>query len=441
MIPKLRLVRTSRQIMFLASFLWIAASDARAQNQSNGSQFQGSVFSPALENVSLSKGSVLIPTLILEGSYDTNLLQSQSGPRLAGIFQVVEGELKYDIRRPGNDLLLSYWGGERIYPAYSNLNGSMQDVRLQWQHRVTSRLDFALTSRWASLPGGAVLENNPGQGFPLLGSVPLATAFLQQRFNTSQTTMTVTEKLAPHLSAVLGGNFVDTTHSGENLINTKELDAYGGLSYMPARGQSFGLIYAQQWLKFGLGFGSSEVKSLFLSYTLGIAPKVSVSVFAGPSQVQQMAGVISNPGTLLGFAPGVQNIPLSTQRGTLGGAKIEKRDKRNTARLSYTRLVTGGSGYLSTVLQQSTEMNMSRSISPRLDLSLGGTYSQSTQIGASTQGFNTYYIAPALSYRWSRDVKLTVRNSYGKISGLPGSKPIDREEISFRLEYSLPPIL
>jgi hypothetical protein len=440
MLTKSKLAKTPRKTIFLVFFLGLTAAGAQAQNQTSGSQFQGSIFTPALENVSLSKGSVLIPTLILEGSYDTNLLQNQSGPRLAGIFQVVEGEFKYDIRNPGDDLLLTYWGGERIYPAYSNLNGSMQDARLQWQHRITSRLDFALTSRWASLPGGAVLETNPGQEFPLLGSVPAATAFLQQRFNTSQTTATATAKLAPHLSAVLGSNFVDTTHSGENLINTKELDAYGGISYVPASGQSIGVIYAQQWMKFGLGFGNSQVRTLFLNYALGIAPKVSISVFAGPSQVQQMASVISNPGTLLGFEPGVQSVPLSTQKGILGGAKIEKRDKRNTARAIYTRLVTGGSGYLSTVLQQTAEMSTSRSINPRLDLSLSGTYSQSSQIGGTTPGFNTYYVAPSLSYRWSRNLKLTLRDSYGKITGLPGSKPIDREEVSFRLEYSLPPI-
>ena len=148
MVPKSRIAKTSCYLTILVISLGLGPT-TRAQDQSQtiGKEFQGTIFSPSLESVSLSKGNLLVPTLILESSYDTNLLQSQSGPTLAGIYQVADGQLKYDVRRPGDDLLLTYWGGERIYPSYSTLNTTMQDVRLQWQHRITNRITFAATSR------------------------------------------------------------------------------------------------------------------------------------------------------------------------------------------------------------------------------------------------------------------------------------------------------
>lgn len=438
---KSRLARICGEAFLLAVCLSFGAAGTRAQNQTIGKEFQGTIFAPALEDASRSTGSVLVPTLILEGAYDNNLLQSQAGPQLAGTYQMAEGEVSYDIRHPGDDVLLRYWGGARFYPNYSTLNSTMQDARLQWQHRVTSRLELAATARYASLPAGAVLESNPGQGFPLLGSNLSAYSFLQQKYTTVESTVTVTGKLSPHTVAVFGGNFNDTTHSGASLIDTKELDAYAGIYYAPTRHQDIGVVYSQQWMRFGLGFGSSEVKSLYLSYSLQITSTLSVSAFGGPSLDQQLASAINSPGgSPPGVPPGLQALSESAHSGILGGLKIERRHRQNMVRASYTQLITTGGGYLSTVLQQMAEVSGSRSLSPHLDLSLGGTYSQSSQVGLSSLSFNTFYIEPSLHYVLSRNLKLTLRDSYGKIAGLAGGVPITREEVALRLEYTFPKI-
>ena len=428
------------QAALLALFLGIAGSGARAQNQTIGKEFQGTIFSPPLENVSLSKGSVFLPSLILEGNYDTNLLQSQGGPKLAGTFEVLEGELHYGYRHPGTDLLVSYWGGGRVYPKYSDLNSTMQDARFQLQQRVTGRIQLTFTQRWADLPGGAVLETTAGQGYTLSGGLPQGAVFLQQRFNTSESTGMLTGQLSRRTFMVLGSNYVDTTHSGKNLINMRELDVYGGIYFVPSRHQNLGVVFAQQLMKFGLGFGSSQVQSLFGSYSLSLSPTITVSLFGGPSRVHQLASLIDNSGNVLGIPSGQQTLPEKIQQGFLGGAKIERRVKHNTARVDYTQLVTGGAGFLSTVVQQTGEVTLSRSVSRRVDLSLGGTYAQNQLVGQSSLGFKNYYIQPGLQFRVTPHMRLTLRDSFGKITGLAGVAPIDREEISLRIEYTFPQI-
>jgi hypothetical protein len=435
------IARARGQAFILALSLGLLVAEAHAQNQTIGKEFQGTIFSPALEDVSLSRGSVLQPTLILESAYNNNLLQSQAGPQLAGAYQLAEGEVSYDIRHSGDDLLLRYWGGERFYPNYRSLNSSMQDARLQWQHRLTDWLQLTATSRYASLPAGAVLETNPEQGFPLLVSNLNSYSFLQQKFTTLEATVSATAKLSRHTFAVIGSNLNDTTHSSTNFISTKELDAYAGFYYAPTRHQDIGIVYSQQWMKFGLGFGSSEVKSLFLSYSLQLTSTLSVSAFGGPAQDRQLASAISSPsGTPPGVPPGLLALSETTHSGMLGGVKIERRHRHNVMRASYTQLVTTGGGYLSTVLQQMAELSASRSLSPHLDLSLGGTYSQSSQVGLSSLSFNTFYVEPSLRYQLSRNFKLTLRDSYGKIAGLAGAVPIRREEVALRLEYTFPQI-
>jgi hypothetical protein len=441
MIPKWKYNGSYYRVFFLSICMAMAPKGLHAQSQTIGQEFQGTIFTPATEDSSHSRGSVLQSTMILETSYNTNLLQSQLGPEVQGSYQVVEGAFTYDIRRPGDDLLLRYWGGQRLYPAYSNLSAGMQDVRLQWQHRVNSRLHLVTTSRYASLPGGIVLESNPEQGFPLLGSNANAYSFLQQKFTTVEATLSATENLSPHLVAVFGTNFVDTAHVGINLINTKELDGYGGFYYVPTSHQTIGVVYAQQWMKFGLGFGSSEVKSLFLSYILQLTPTVSVSAFGGPSQIAQTTSNIqSASGTAPGVPVALQSLAQSTESGILGGVKIERRHRHNIARLSYSQLITSGGGYLSSVLQRRVELNVSRSLSPRVDLNLAGTYSMNSQIGLSSLYFKTFYVEPSLNYRMNRNLKLTLRSSYGKVEGLLGSAPIKRGEVTLRLEYTLPQI-
>jgi len=419
----------------------VAAGGTRAQNQTIGKEFQGTTFTPALEDTSHTRGSALLATLILESSFDTNLLQSQSGVQLEGPYQVIEGEVTYDVRRPGDDLLLRYWGGVRIYPGHANLNSVLQDARLQWTHRIGSRLEFVATSRYAYLPGGVVLENNPGQGFPLLVSGSSAYSFLQQKLSNIEGTIGATGRLSRHTFAVFGTNFLDSKHYGTDLIDTKELDAYAGVYYVPTHSQSLGAIYSQQWMKFGLGFGNSEVKSLFLTYSLGITPTISISAFAGPSRIQQLPSTINSPGgNPPGVPPELQVVPQSMESGILGGVKVERHYRHNILRLSYTRLITNGGGYLSSVLQEMAELSASRSLRPHLEVSLGGTYTQNTQIGLSNLNFKTFYIEPSLTYQWTRNLKLTLRSSYGKIAGLEGSAPIKREEVALRLEYVLPQI-
>jgi hypothetical protein len=395
-------------------FGWTSRMAAQDTQGSLG-QWEGTVFTPALEKVSQDESSVLLTTLRIEGSYDSNVLSSQL-TQLSTVYSLIEGEARYSLQQDSDSFLLTYVGGVRFYPQYSNLNTSLQDTRFQWQHHFTKRSKFSVTGRWADLPEGAVDTASPSELLTLIGGSELSASFLQQRIELAEGTLSYEY------------NYDSVQHYGLGLIDTKEEDAYGGIYYRVTRRQTLGLMYVHQWIYFSQGFQSPQVDNLLFAYSNQLTHYLSLSAFAGPSQVS-----ISTASSSTSTIP--QTNSNSKEQGSVGGGKLEATFGRNELRAEYTRLVTGGSGFLTTVLRQTGDLSFSRAVSRRLELSLVGIYTNSRELGTSNSSFETYYVEPSMHYDLTPHLRVSVRGSVGKVQGLAQFGTISRNQVTTQIEY------
>jgi hypothetical protein len=413
-------------------FGWTSRIAAQASQGSLG-QWEGTVFTPSLEKVSQREPSVLLLTFRTEGTYDSNVLSSQFS-QLSTIYSLLEGEARYSLQRGDDSFLLTYVGGGRFYPQYSNLNTSIQDARFQWQHHFSKRSKLAFTARWADLPEGAVETGNPSQILTLVGGNELSASFLQQRIELVESTLSYQYNLSAHASVVVGGNYDSVQHYGLGLIDTKEEDVYGGISDQISRRQNIGLMYAHQWIYFSQGLESSQVDNLLFTYSNQLTHSLSFSAFAGPAQVS------ISPGTSSTTAITTQSNSSITERGSVGGGKFEANLGHNKLRAEYTRLVTGGSGFLTTVLRQTGDLTFSRAFSRRLELSVVGIYTNNRQLGTTTSSFETYYVEPSMHYDLTPHLRISLRGSFGQVQGLAQLGTLNRNQVTTQIEYKFPRI-
>ena len=413
--------------LVVAGLLSAAVTRVAAQSTAdNAGHWEGTVFNLGLETVKQSSPSVFLFTARTEATYDSNVLSSQFA-QLATTYTLVEGEAQYSFEHPTNALLLTYLGGGRFYPQYSSFNTSIQDGRLQWQANITKRLKFAVSGRWADLPEGVVSEGNINQTFAL--SNDFSALFLQQRAELINGKSSLEYHITPHLAVSIGGDYDSTKNYGLRLIDTRGEYAFGELSYGITRHQTLGLMYTHQWLYFTQGFSSSQVDNLLASYSNRLLRNLSFSAFGGPARTALTPGATSSSSTS-------QSLPQNlTQDGIVGGAELEVGFGHYKMRGGYTRVVSGGSGFLATVLRQTTDLRFSRSISRRFEASLVGGYSSNRQIGGVDTSFNTYYVEPSLRYDITRRFRWSIRDSVGQLRGLPQYGSILRNQVSTQLEY------
>jgi len=420
-----------RAVLFVCLFLSLTT---RLLAQSSSSQWEGTVFTPALERVPGNGTSVFLPTLRLEGTDDSNLLSSQTG-QLSSAYILVEGEGKYSLKLPEDTLLVTYSGGGRFYPQYSNLNSSIQDGRLQWQYDITKKTKFTVTGRWASLPEGTVLEGNPNEVFSFIGSNVFNGSFLEQRVEIRKGTASYEYAPSKHVSIIVGGNYDLTKLQGLGLINTIEEDAYGGINYRPTPRQTLGLMYANQWLYFSKGLPSSQVENLILTYTNKITHNFSINAFAGPAQVTTQSGSAGGASTTINLPTGGRTTLISKEQGGIGGGVAEATFGHNKLRAEYTRMVTGGSGFLTTVLRQTSDLTASRSVTRKIELSVVGAYTSNVLVGSVSSGFRTFYVEPAMHYDLTPRLRLSLRDSVGQVLGLAQIGAITRNQMTVQIEY------
>jgi hypothetical protein len=406
----------------------------RMQAQVNLNMSQGTIFTPALEKVTQSGPSVVLPSLRLEGTYDSNLVTSQSG-RLASGYGTVEGEGRYSLQHGSDDLLLTFIGGGRFYPQYPNLNAAIQDGRLQWQHNFSSRSNFAVTGRFAKLPEGIFQQGNPSQNFPLLGSGDTSALFLQHQVEISDGTVSWQQGLSAHTTLVLGDNYNLTKYFGNGLVDTREQDAYGGINFTLSDRQSVGLQYAHQWMAYSQDLGRSQVHDAFLSYSAILSKEVSIQLFAGPALVSQTAVVTSSSTTVVGLPTSGLNAAGFTKQDVAGGGTLIFEFGRNKIQGQFTRLITGGSGFSTTVLRQSGTLKGTRAITTRLNLGLEVSYSGNRPLGVANAQFKIYYLEPTIHYQLTPHLQIELRGSAGRVTGLSQLGSVDRNQATVQLEY------
>jgi hypothetical protein len=412
--------------LVVAGLLSVAVKGA-AQSVENSGHWEGTVFNFGLETVKQHSPSVLLFTARTEETYDSNLLSSQYA-QLSTAYTLAEGKAQYSFEHPGNSVLLTYLGGGRFYSQYSNLNTSIQDGRLQWQARITKRLKFVASGRWADLPEGVVTEGNVNETLVL--SNDFSALFLEQRAEVVEGKAGLEYHLAPHLVFDVGGDYDSTKNYGLRLINTRGEYAFGELSYGITAHQSLGLMYAHQWLYFTQGFASSQVDNLLLTYSNKLQRNLTFSVFGGPARTNLTPSTNTPTGTLRN--------PLQhlRQDGIVGGGELEAGFGHNKLRGGYTRVVSGGSGFLATELRQTIDFRISRSFSRKFEASFVGGYSSNRQIGGRADAaFSTYYIEPSIRYDITSRLRFSIRDSNGEVRGLRQFGSILRNQVSTQLEY------
>lgn len=385
----------------------------------NPGHWEGTLFNVGLEKITQNAPEVFLLTARSEVTYDSNVLSSQYA-QLSSAYTLLEGEAQYSVEGPTGSILLTYLGGGRFYPQYSNLNTSLQDGRAQWQRSFTKRSRFAISGRWADLPEGATLAGSGAQSFLL--SNQMSALFLQQRAEIVEGRSSFEYDLNARTTVSVGGSYDSTKNYGLDLINTRGTYAYAELSYRPALHQNIGIMYAHQWLYFSMGFASSHVDNLLLTYSNKLTRNFSFSAFGGPARTSLTPGSTS------------ASEITPAQHGIVGGAELEAGFGHNKYRVGYTRVVTGGSGFLATVLRQTVDVRFSRSMGKRFEASFVGAYDKNLQIGTSSSNFRTFYVEPSIHYDITRHLRWSVRDSIGQLSGLQQFGSVTRNQVTTQLE-------
>ncbi|MGH7868810.1 MAG: hypothetical protein ACREP9_14545, partial [Candidatus Dormibacteraceae bacterium] len=232
----------------------------------------------------------------------------------------------------------------------------------------------------------------PGLGFPTSLNQAIVTPIAPQITNNSRMDA-VYHKSRRTSFTIFGGynrlDFLGKTGTGENLLNTTDINAGIEYNYRATEHTTVGFQYLFDNMSFGgsttiLTNGRTLVHSAFLSLAWQAAPSVTVTVFGGPQYL-----VPSNHPLQIGSLPGSGFMARSGSNQpwqTAGGATLTKQAQKTAFTVSAMRTTSDGGGLLTSVTSSSVDVGVRRHLMRKWDVSANVIASRADELGSQFAG-------------------------------------------------------
>jgi hypothetical protein len=313
-------------------------------------------------------------------AYMDNVLGGTDHP-VSDVSYSVAPMIVLDETTPRLHYLLTYAPGFTFYQRNSGLNQADHNASIQFEYRLSPHVTFSArdgfrkSSNVFNQPpdfssGGVVSGGAQGPNFSVISPVA------DRLSNAGNVGISYQFALNDMVGA--SGTFSNLHYPNPSQVSgLYDSSSQGGLAFYSrrvAKGQYIGVTYAYERLLAYPTIGQNETQThaALLFYTFApTSSKFSFSLFGGPQ-----------------YSDTVQPAPLPPVRSwtPAGGASLGWQGKLNSFALSYTHIISSGSGLVGAVQSDSVTASARQRITRTLNATVGGGYAQNDVIGSPLLG-------------------------------------------------------
>jgi hypothetical protein len=341
---------------------------------------------------------------------------------------------------------VNYAPGYTFYQSTSGRNEADQTALIDFQYRLSPHVTFSAednfqkTSNLFNQPDLASAGKVSGgaQGGSLSVIAPISD-LLQNTGN-----MVITYQFAANEIVGAGGVFTNLHFLDQALVpglfDSESQNGSAFYAYRASQVHYIGVSYQyQRLLSFPTqGQNETQTHAILAFYTLSPSKRFSVSFFGGP----QYADI--GPQFLAGATQAQPGLQTWTPAA---GASMNWQGHSTSAALSYSHLISVGSGLSGAVQMDSANASFQRQLTRSLNAALSGGYGQGTVVGnlpegtASTKGHNvlgTASLQQQLGQHFSLQLGYTRIHQTYNVAAIATTPDTNREFVSVSYQFSRP---
>lgn len=361
----------------------------------------------AVENSSITLG------LGTGFSYTSNTYGTISGSQNRWLFNVTPS-IKIQQFLPKLAWHVSYSGGYQTYTQPSHVSSGNYNL---FSQNAGAGFLWQLAKRWQLMADDTFIYSaNPFDSFYAIPGTPTinnpnpTTFYPLTKYTTNNGVMTLTDQLTKVDTLAFSGTANLRRTSNYNLVTSVpfyNLISYGGraaYSHDFSARLNLGASYDYNSLDFGRGQERSGIQTIQITGSYKLRPNVTISGWIGPEYTSTKTETFLN----LFFCG--QIVCHTSLWSTSLGANFSWQGLRNSVRAGYSRQASDGGGYLGTSLVNSVHGDYRRSLTPKMDASVGMLYFHDVSTLLSSRTFQTVSFNATLTYRVSKS--LTANGNY-----------------------------
>ncbi len=376
--------------------------------------------------------------LVFSSAYDDNATVGTNGKRVSDVSYSVWPTVSLDQTRSRLHWVLSYSPGYTFYQKTSSLNAANQNLAVDLKYRLSPHVTLSLrdsfqkTSNVLNQPNSDLARPVSGGVFVPNDSViaPIADVL------TNSANATLTYQFSANGMIGASGTFTNLHYPTQAQVpGLSDSSSRGGSAFYSHRLSKMhyiGATYQYQMFLANPTVGQSETQahSVFFFYTLYLKPTLSVSLFGGPqySDTEQFG------------------IPTSKAWSPAAGASMGWQGKLTSFAASYSRRINDGGGLSGAVHSNTADASVRRQLTRRLSASIGGSYANSSVLGALPQFSNNGHtisgsasVQRPIGERLNLQLQYThLHQSYGGIAAISSIPDRDRAAVTISYQFSRP---
>ncbi len=374
------------------------------------------------------------------GAYSDNVLGTVvNGHPVSDESYSIAPMIALDKSTPRLHLLLSYAPGFTFYQHTSSRNQADHNASMELQYRLSPHVTFSArdgfqkSSNVFNQPtdfssGGVVSGGAQAPNFSVIAPVA--------DFLSNAGSVGISYQFALNDMVGASGTFSNLHYLNPSQVSgLYDSSSQGGLAFYSrrvARGQYIGVTYAyQRLLAYPTGLtNETQTQAALLFYTFApTSSKFSISLFGGPQ-----------------YSDTVQPDPLPPVRSwtPAGGASLGWQAKLTSFALSYTHIISSGSGLIGAVQLDSVTGSARQQITRTLSATVSGGYAQNDVIGSPLLGLNSgHSISGTASLQQMIGQHVNVQlgytrlhQSYSNIQVISATPDTNREFVSISYQFS-----
>ncbi len=254
------------------------------------------------------------PYIGVSGIYDTGLVPVSVTPTggvpSTDLYGVEANMGAYTYRSWKHTTLgLDYRGDFRHYPNASYWDGTDQFLSLILTHRPSKRITFTVREQGGIYTMNYFLTSTLGAMDPNYLQLPLSSIY-DNRVIFAGTAGDITYRKSARLSFNFGGEGSVVRRQSTALYGVTEAIARADVEYRATRHTTVGVDYRYDYFGYTRGFGTTNIDSVGLNYSMRVSPHVQFSARVGGARVtnSSLTLVTLDPAVaaLLGVTTGIQ---------------------------------------------------------------------------------------------------------------------------------------
>jgi hypothetical protein len=307
--------------------------------------------------------------------------------------------------------------------------GFLWQMSPHWQLSANDSFQYSANpfDSFLTIPGTPTM-NNPN---PIV-----YTPLTQYTLNRGQ--MTLTDQLTKVDTLSFNGTANLRRTSTYNLVTSVpfyNLVSYGGrasYAHQLSPRLTLGAGYDFNSLDFGKGQQRSGIQTISATIDYLIRPNMTISGWIGPEYTMTKSVLV-----IPIFGPIIRHDSLWS---TSLGADFAWHTTRNSARASYSRQISDGSGLIATSQVNNVSGDYRRMLTPKWDATVGGTLYHDVSTLTPNRSFNNFYVNAGVSYKISKNFVAVGSYGYTRLTQsnafLIGSGGYSANILSASISYS-----